>query len=158
MTFLIVVKRFELRVLDDGTEFGAQATINSRLCFAINKGVPLKSVTLGKNFRMEFLNQGLDVTISEFRHVLESIARKEGCCIAAEVSPNLLLRFANHSETTSNSVYGKGRGYDLPEIPADRMEECYRYSEHWNRFVLGSKSSKSYEVRCANMMYSKKND
>ena len=148
------MKRFELRLLDDGTEFGAKAAINSRLCFAINKGVPLKSVTLGKIFRVEFVNQGLDVTISEMRHVLECIARKEGCCISAVVNSNPLLRFANHSESTSNSVYGKGRGYDLPEIPADRMEECYRYSEHWNRCVLGSKTSKSYEVRCVNMMYS----
>lgn len=158
LTFLIVVKRFELRVLDDGTEFGARAAINSRLCFAINKGAPVKSVTLGKLFRVEFVNQGLDVTISEMRHVLESIARKEGCCLAAAVSQNPLLRFANHAESTSNSVYGKGRGYDLPEIPADRMEECYRYSDHWNRRVLGSNASKSNEVRCANTICSLIND
>jgi hypothetical protein len=165
LTFLIVIKRFELLVLCNNTRvtivfnnndtkniiiiiititicdiqvFGEQASINSRLCFTINKGVPLKGETLGKLFRGEFLNQGLQVTISDMRHVLEAYARKEGCCLESAVSSNVLLRMANHNEGSSNAVYGKGKGHDLPDIPADRMEECYRYSEHWNKRVLGS--------------------
>ena len=141
LTFMIVCKRLELDALKQSLEYGEQAVVNSRLCFLINKGKPVSAITLGKVFREEFINHGLDITVAYMRHVLEAYARREGCCLEATVAANPLLRFANHSENTSNATYGKGNGKDLPEIPADRMEECYRYSMHWNQHVLGSRSA-----------------
>ena len=137
LTYLIVLKRFELLDIQEIDEFGSDAMVHSRLCFLVNKGNPVKAESLGKIFRDEFLSHGLDVSIADMRHVLEAFARREGCCLAAELESNPLLHYANHESKTSNGVYGKS-GLDLPEIPADRMEQCFRYSEHWNQAILGT--------------------
>jgi len=140
-TYMIVVKHFECCIVQDIPEFGPEAQTNSRVCFLINKGKPVDGKNLGKIFQEEFISQNLDVTINDMRHVLESYARKEGCLLESVVPANPLLCYANHGLGTSNAVYGKGLGEDLPHIDADRMEQCWRYSQLWNRNVLGSSSS-----------------
>lgn len=145
LTYLIVVKRLEMMDAQEIPEFGEDAAKHSRLCFLVKNGQPIQAETLGKIFREEFLGQSIDVSIADMRHVLEAFARREGCSLAAEVGANVLLGFANHNQTTSNAVYGKS-GKDLPEIAADRMEECHRYSQHWNKTILGSKVSASSSV------------
>ena len=137
LTYLIVVKRFESF---HSEVYGQPGVQNSRLYFLVHKGKQVSAVTLGKLFRHEFLSQGIDLSISDMRHVLEAFARKEGCLLAAQLSPNPLLVYANHSTKVSNAKYGKSKSDDLPEIAADRMQECFLYSEHWNRSIMGTET------------------
>lgn len=139
MTYLVVVKRIESF---HSEVHGQPAVHNSRLYFLVNKGKQVSAVTLGKIFRHEFLSQGIDLSISDMRQVLEAFARKEGCLLAAQLGPNPLLVYANHSAGMSNARYGKSKNDDLPEIAADRMQQCFQYSEHWNRSILGTETTR----------------
>jgi len=141
LTYLIVLKHFECLVIKDVPEFEPEAEKNSRVCFLIDKGKPIDGTKLGKIFREEWISQNLDVGVADMRQVLECIARKEGCLLNSWVEPNPLLLMANHSKKSSNSTYGRSFGFDLPGIDCDIMEECWRYSQTWNRKVLGCASS-----------------
>ena len=139
LTYLIHVKRLEH---DYSEIFGKEAQRNSRLCFLVHNGNLLKGPKLGLIFRHEFLKNNIDVSISDMRQVLEAYARKIGCLLQSEVINNPLLQLANHGTMTSNASYGKGN-HDLPNIPADRMEECYLYCGHWNKIMLHSETNAS---------------
>jgi len=156
MTYLIVVKRFENIYYADEEIFGPEAHRHSRTCFLVNKGQPITGVTLGKIFRNEFLGHGLDVSISEMRQVMEAYARKIGCLLIAEVSQNPLLQMSNHTAKTSNARYGKSN-LDLPHVPADRMQECFTYCEHWNKEILHSET-RSVAVLLSHQLVSEKVD
>lgn len=137
MTYLIHVKRLEHEYV--GIYGGTQEQMNSLMHFLVNKGKMVNGVTLGKIFRHEFLGHGLDVSIADMRHVLEAFARKIGCLLV-ESQPNPLLRMANHSDCVSNARYGRS-SHDLPGVPADRMDQCFKYCTHWNRVILNSEMS-----------------
>ena len=145
LTYLIVLKNFEMDVVKDIPEFGQEAAKNSQVCFLIDKGKPLDGTKLGRIYREEFLSSDLDVTIGDMRQVLESYARKTGCLLEPS-DDNPLLWTANHTARSSNSTYGKSLNVDLPGIDADRMEVCWNYSQQWNRVVLGSEPKTSVGV------------
>jgi hypothetical protein len=143
LTYLIVLKNLESRLVTAIPEFGLEASKNSQVCFLIDKGKPVDGTRLGKIYREEFLSNELDVTVSDMRHVLEAYARREGCWLEESLPFNPLLVMANHAPGSSNSTYGKGVNHDLPEVDADRMEQCWKCSQWWNSHVLGSDDLKS---------------
>jgi hypothetical protein len=137
MTYLIHVKRLEHEYV--GMYRGERARRNSLLSFLVHKGEVVDGVMLGKIFRNEFLGHGLDVSISDMRHVLEAFARKIGC-LYNESETNVLLEFANHTATTSNKGYAKSN-LDLPGIAADIMQQCFFHCKRWNKLILDSDMS-----------------
>jgi hypothetical protein len=139
MTYLIHVKRLEHEYV--GMYGGERARRNSLLSFLVHKGEVVDGVMLGKIFRNEFLGHGLDVSISDMRHVLEAYARKIGCLYSASET-NVLLEYANHTAGTSNSRYAMSN-LDLPGIAADVMQQCFYHCKRWNNLILDSDMASS---------------
>jgi hypothetical protein len=129
------VKRIEVSDVSVHLQSVPECISNSRLYFCIKNGRQLDGAKVGAFFRAKLSNFGLNVQVSDLRHILEGYARQIGCHLADTFEKIPLLRTANHDHDISSQVYALSN-HDLNGVGADVMCTCAQYSEIWNRELL----------------------
>jgi hypothetical protein len=140
VAYLILVKRIEAADVSVHLQSVPECVSNSRLFFCIKNGRPLDGAKVGAFFRAKLSTFGLNVHVSDLRHILEGYARQIGCHLADTFEKIPLLRTANHDHNISSQVYALSN-HDLNGVGADVMCTCAQYSEIWNRELLKKDSA-----------------
>jgi hypothetical protein len=135
VAYLVLVKRIEVSDVSVHLQSVPECISNSRLYFCIKNGRQLDGAKFGAFFRAKLSNFGLNVHVSDLRHILEGYARQIGCHLADTFEKIPLLRTANHDHDISSQVYALSN-HDLNGVGADVMCTCAQYSEIWNRELL----------------------
>jgi hypothetical protein len=140
VAYLVLVKRIEGSDVSVYLQSVPECISNSCLYFCIKNGRPLDGTKLGAFFRAKLTNFGLNIHVSDLRHILEGYARQIGCHLADSFENIPLLRTANHGHDISSQVYALSN-HDLNGVGADVMCICAQYSETWNRELLKKESA-----------------
>ena len=140
VAYLVLVKRVEGSDVSVLLQAVPECISNSRLFFCIKNGRPLDGAKVGAFFRAKLTNFGLNIHVSDLRHILEGYARQIGCHLADSFEKIPLLRAANHGHDISSQLYALSN-HDLNGVGADVMCTCAQYSEIWNRELLKKESA-----------------
>jgi len=140
VAYLILVKRIETFDVHVLKHLVPDCVENSTLYFCIKKGRPLDGDKFGAMFRAKLAYFGINIHVSDLRHVLEGYARQIGCHLVNVFEGISLLHSANHDSTSSSQFYALSN-HDLYGVPADVLCTCAQYSKSWNKTLLNKNCS-----------------
>jgi len=140
VAYLTLVKRIETYDVHVLLKRVPNCVENSTLYFCIKRGRHLDGDKFGAMFRAKLANFGINIHVSDLRHVLEGYARQIGCHLASIFEQNPLLQTANHDVSTSSMLYALSN-HDLNGVAADVLCCCAQYSKIWNKTLLSKESS-----------------